>query len=123
MVPTKIVLCKNEITLFAGKWMELEIIMLSRINQDKMPKYTRSRSSVEARNKMMMVMTIITWNMNVHGGLLGRVSRRGEGKDGIHYIYPHEDSIMEPTKHCSEKTGNGESDLVQDTLYARVELS
>jgi hypothetical protein len=30
---------KNEITSFAGKWMELEIIMLSKISQGQKAKY------------------------------------------------------------------------------------
>jgi hypothetical protein len=32
---------KNEIMLFAGKWMELEIIMLSEINQTQKDKYCK----------------------------------------------------------------------------------
>jgi hypothetical protein len=30
---------KNEIMLFAGKWMELEIIMLSKVSQAQKDKY------------------------------------------------------------------------------------
>jgi hypothetical protein len=40
---------KNEIMLFAGKWMVLEIIMLSEISQTEKNNVTCSLSHVECR--------------------------------------------------------------------------
>jgi hypothetical protein len=41
---------KNEIMLFAGKWMELEVIMLSEISQTYKDKYCMFLSYTEARS-------------------------------------------------------------------------
>jgi hypothetical protein len=50
---------KNEIMSFAGKWMELEIIMMSKSCQTQKAKY-HIFTHVESRYKMMkMVMVII----------------------------------------------------------------
>jgi hypothetical protein len=60
---------KNAVMSFAGKWTELEIIMLNKISQHQKPNITCSCSFVEPRPKLMMVMTIHdkvhcthTWN-------------------------------------------------------------
>jgi hypothetical protein len=47
---------RKEIMSFAGKWMELEIIMTCKMNQAQKPNVTCSCLFVEPRPKMMMVM-------------------------------------------------------------------
>jgi hypothetical protein len=51
---------KNEIMSFAGKWMELEIIMLIKIRQSPKPSITCFHSFVESRPKVMIMMIMIT---------------------------------------------------------------
>jgi hypothetical protein len=43
---------KNEILSFASKWMELENIILSRVNQLRRPKFTCSPSYSDYRPKI-----------------------------------------------------------------------
>jgi hypothetical protein len=49
---------KNETMLFAGKWMELYIIMLNKISKLKKPNNTCSHSSVESRPKIIIAMIV-----------------------------------------------------------------
>jgi 2-phosphoglycerate kinase len=50
---------KKEIMLFAEKWIELEMIMLSEINQDQQGKYCMWNQDLKKKD------------MNVKGGLIG----------------------------------------------------
>jgi hypothetical protein len=75
---------KNEIMSFAGKWMELKIIMLSEINQVQRPGITYFHSFVEPRAKTTtMVMTMIVGHECIYGGLFGESVRGRKGHKGV----------------------------------------
>jgi hypothetical protein len=63
----------NKITSFAGKWMQLEVIMLSEIIKLKRPNITCSHSFVEPRPKMMMMMVVGVAMMMGHECICGTV--------------------------------------------------
>jgi hypothetical protein len=67
---------ENEIMLFAGKWMELEIIMLSEISQAQKEKghikKTNITFSLDLKKK----------DMNIKEGVFERTSGRGKGDEG-----------------------------------------
>jgi hypothetical protein len=52
---------KNEIMLFSEKWMELDILKLSKISQAQKSDSTCFCSYVESRSKMILLIIICTW--------------------------------------------------------------
>jgi hypothetical protein len=67
-------MCKNEIVSFTGKWMELEIIMLSELSQAQRPNIPCFHSFLELRPKMVMIIMGHEW-----GDDLGGNQQEGEG--------------------------------------------
>jgi hypothetical protein len=70
---------KNESVSFAGRWIELEIIMLSEISQAQKAKFCMFFSCVESRPKMKMMRIMMMMMMTGHeckGRLFGGESVR-----------------------------------------------
>jgi hypothetical protein len=84
---------KNGILLFAGKWIELEIIMLNKIRQAQKAKYCMG---------FLFFIFLLIWDMTVKGQLLGGSARgKGESTWVCHdrsALYIERDSIVKSTK-------------------------
>jgi hypothetical protein len=71
---------KNEIMSFAGKWMELEIILLREISQAQEAKHCIFYSFLKSRPQMMMMMIIIIMGQECKRGTVWEGKSAGGGR-------------------------------------------